>query len=77
MTAIARKDSGTRLITLQYPLNGNPLPFGPPFSLTEDEYKQHLGNDWETVWSIDVPEAQRRVNTPPGDEKLVVWKLKL
>lgn len=77
MTTISRAAPGTRLVTLQYPLNGNPPPFGPPFSLTEDEYVQHLGKDWEVVWSKDVPEEQKRVNTPPGGERLVVWKRKL
>jgi len=76
MTALSRAAPSTRLITLMYPLNGNPPPFGPPFSLTEDDYATHLGKDWEIVWQRDVPPEMRRVG-PPGDEKLVVWKRKL
>jgi hypothetical protein len=76
MAALARAAPTTRLVTLMYPLNGNPLPFGPPFSLTEADYDTLLGKDWEMVWSQAVPEEMRRKG-PPGAEKLAVWKRKL
>jgi hypothetical protein len=76
MAALSRPADSTRLITLMYPLNGNPPPFGPPFRLTEDDYARLLGNDWEIVWQRAVPPEQKRTG-PPGDEKLAVWKRKL
>lgn len=75
MTALAKAAPSTRLITMMYPLNGNPPPFGPPFSLSEDVYDSVL-KDWEIVWQKEVPQDKRRQNMPPGGEKLTVWKLK-
>lgn len=77
MTALSKPAETSRLITLMYPLNGNPPPFGPPFSLTEEEYNDVLGNNWEIVYQKPVPEEEKRQNAPPGGEKLTVWKRKL
>lgn len=75
MTALAKNSPNARLITLQYPLQGTPPPFGPPFSLEESVYRDVLG-DWEAVYDEEVPQEMRRQNAPPGNERLVVWKRK-
>lgn len=75
MTKLAKAAPTTRLITLMYPLDGKPPPFGPPFSLSEEVYDQVL-KDWEIVWQKEVPEDIKRKDAPPGGEKLAVWKLK-
>ncbi|KAL1407227.1 hypothetical protein Q8F55_006644 [Vanrija albida] len=74
MARLAKADPSARLITQQYPLNGDPV--GPPFPLSVEIYDDLLGKDWEVVWERDIPQEERRVNSPPGDERLVVWARK-
>lgn len=76
ITELSKDAPTTRLITLQYPLQGKPLPFGPPFSLEESVYADILGKDWEIVYDEKIPESMRRQKAPPGNERLVVWKRK-
>ncbi|GMK58757.1 hypothetical protein CspeluHIS016_0601990 [Cutaneotrichosporon spelunceum] len=76
MTELSKHAPTTRLITLQFPLQGNPLPFGPPFSLEESEYRDILGDAWEAIYDEPVPANLKRQNAPPGNERLVVWKRK-
>ncbi|CAK9786981.1 Thiopurine S-methyltransferase [Cutaneotrichosporon oleaginosum] len=76
MTELSKASPNSRLITLQYPLQGNPPPFGPPFALDESVYRDVLGDHWEAIYDEPVPEEQKRKNRPPGNERLVVWKRK-
>ena len=76
MTALSKPGPSTRLVTLMYPLLGNPPPFGPPFLLSEEVYDAVLGSEWEIVWQQEVPEEMKRQNVRPGSEKLTVWKRK-
>lgn len=76
MTELSKNSPSTRLITLQFPLQGNPLPFGPPFSLEESDYRDILGDNWVAVYDEEVAEGMRRKAGPPGKERLVVWKRK-
>lgn len=71
MTALSRPSPETRLITLMFPLNGK--SGGPPFNLTEEVYHELLDEDWELVWSEEVPEEERRRGNL-GGETMAVWK---
>lgn len=74
MAELSKDAPSTRLVTLMYPLNGDPN-IGPPFRLTEEEYHELLGDEWEITWERAIPEDEKRKG-PPGDEKLAVWKRK-
>lgn len=74
MAKLSKASSSTRLITLQFPLNGQ--PGGPPFSLSTDIYHELLDEHWEEIWGQEVPEELRRKTGPPGGERLAVWRRK-